>query len=280
MLKRVIRNLIRQNSAGALVRFLIRRCEGFLYVAYNQAFWDFDKNGEERVLRLVAEHLKDQMPVVLDVGAHYGEWCESCTAIMPGAQVYSFELIKDQAALARETHKANPNVTVFDFGLSDSDQEVEISYNPDASKTASISPRMRSQFYADVELAKAVCSVRRGDQVSELLALPRIDLLKIDTEGHELFVLQGLAAVLAQPHLRPMVIQFEYGDTFLPQRATLLQIYELLGPLGYEIGRIGPRGVDFKPYRYADDHFRMGNYLAVRCAPELKRSLQGQYAQP
>lgn len=197
---------------------------------------------------------------------------------MPNAQVFSFELIKDQAALAREAHKANPNVTVFDFGLSDSDQEIEISYNPRAGKAASISPRLRSQFYTDLELTKAICTVRRGDHVPELLALPRIDLRKIDTEGHEVSVLTGLAALLAQPHLRPTVIQFEYGDTFLPQRTNLLQIHELLGPLGYEIGRVGPRGVNFKTYCYADDHFRMGNYVAVCGAPDLKRQLQGIHA--
>jgi hypothetical protein len=127
MLKSTVRNWIRRNSDGAFIQFLIRRCEGFLYIAYNQGFWDFEKNGEERVLKTIADYLKDRAPVVLDVGAHYGEWCETCTSIMPNAQVFSFELIKDQAALARETHKANPNVTVFDFGLSDSDQEIEIS---------------------------------------------------------------------------------------------------------------------------------------------------------
>lgn len=277
MLKRVLRSWIRENSGGRLVRFLIRRCEGFLYVAYNNGYWDFEKNGEARVLNIVARHLADRAPVVLDVGAHFGEWCEACATIMPNAQILSFELIKDQAAVTRETHKANPNVTVFDFGLSDSDQEVEISYNPGAGRATSIAPRMRSQFFAGHELTTALCQVRRGDRVTELLSLPRIDLLKIDTEGHEVFVLQGLVGLLEQPHLKPTVIQFEYGDTFIPQRATLLQIYELLEPLDFEIGRIGPHGVDFKPYRYADEHYYMGNYLAVQGAPELKRKLQGVY---
>lgn len=277
MLKQLVRNWIRKNSDGRLIRLLIRRCEGFLYVAYNNGFWDFDKNGEARVLRIIASHLTDRQPVVLDVGAHFGEWCEACTGILPNARVLSFELIKDQADVARETHKANPDVTVFDFGLSDKDQEIEICYNPVAGRATSISPRMRSQFFTGVELTKALCTVRRGDHVPELLNLSQIDLLKIDTEGHEVFVLQGLKGLLAQPHLRPTVIQFEYGDTFIPQRATLLQIYELLEPLGYVIGRVGPQGVNFKSYRYSDEHYYMGNYLAVQGNPELKRHLQGAY---
>ncbi|WP_164155931.1 FkbM family methyltransferase [Sandarakinorhabdus rubra] len=278
MFKRIARDWIRTHSDGPLVRTLARRCEGFLYLAYNQGFWDFDRNGEARVLRTIGAHLKGQIPIVLDVGAHYGEWCASCTAIMPDARVYSFELIAEQAAEARAQHASNPNVSVFEFGLSDSDAEIEISYNPAAGRATSIAPRLRSQFFADVPLRKALCQVRRGDQVAELNALPRIDLLKIDTEGHELFVLRGLEGVLANPQLRPTVIQFEYGDTFIPQRATLSEVHGLLAPLGYAIGRVSPRGVNFKPYSYADEHYRMGNYVAVQGAPDLQRALQGAWA--
>jgi len=42
------------------------------------------------------------------------------------------------------------------------------------------------------------------------------------------------------------------------------EVYRLLAPLGYEIGRLFPNHVDFLDYSYDGDHFRMGNYVVVR----------------
>jgi Methyltransferase FkbM domain len=115
--------------------------------------------------------------------------------------------------------------------------------------------------------------VETGDEITKRLALPRIDLLKIDVEGHEIEVLSGFATVLASAVLQPQVIQFEYGVTWLPGRHNLLEAYRILEPFGYAIGRLYPDGVDFKPYTFADDHFRMGNYIAVRAKTPLAEKL-------
>jgi hypothetical protein len=53
----------------------------------------------------------------------------------------------------------------------------------------------------------------------------------------------------------------------------LREAYQLLEPFGYTIGRLYPDGVDFKPYEYQDDHFRMGNYVAIAAGDPLKKNL-------
>ena len=94
--------------------------------------------------------------------------------------------------------------------------------------------------------------------------------MKVDVEGHEVDVLEGFRKTLADQMMRPSIIQFEYGATYLPQNHNLCEIYALLEPLGYAIGRVYPYGVRFKSYDYADDHFRMGNYVAVQADSELE----------
>jgi hypothetical protein len=92
--------------------------------------------------------------------------------------------------------------------------------------------------------------------------MTRIDLLKIDTEGHEIAILEGFSKALHGSRIS--VIQFEYGTTWIAPRCFLHEAYTLLKPLGFSIGRLYPDGVFFKPYnRLEDDHFRMGNYVAV-----------------
>jgi hypothetical protein len=93
------------------------------------------------------------------------------------------------------------------------------------------------------------------------LGLTKIDLLKIDVEGHEAEVLRGFQMLKS---LAPKIIQFEYGPTFFPSRHTLQEVYNILGPIGYEIGRLYPRKVDFKAYAIPDENLRMGNYIAVK----------------
>ena len=93
--------------------------------------------------------------------------------------------------------------------------------------------------------------------------LPPPHVLKIDVEGHETAVLRGMQRLLSGDYA-PLIIQIEYGDTYLPSGSTLKDVYSLLP--GYSIGRLFPNHVDFRPYSYADDHFRMGNIIATRDA--------------
>ena len=60
------------------------------------------------------------------------------------------------------------------------------------------------------------------------------------------------------------MIQFEYGDTWLPAASTLEAAHAFLTSCGYKVGRLYPNHVAFKTYSYADDHFRMGNIIAVK----------------
>lgn len=55
-------------------------------------------------------------------------------------------------------------------------------------------------------------------------------------------------------------------------------MYEFLTPGGYIVGRIYPKGVIFKNYEVEDDHFRMGNYLAIQKSDPLITSMAGAFA--
>jgi hypothetical protein len=92
-------------------------------------------------------------------------------------------------------------------------------------------------------------------------------------EGHEAAVIEGGLDLLSQANA-PAMIQFEYGDTWLPAARTLGDVQSLLEERGYSVGRLFPDHVAFKAYEYTDDHFRMGNMIAVR-DERLKLMLQG-----
>lgn len=66
---------------------------------------------------------------------------------------------------------------------------------------------------------------RLEDYINER-KIPRIDFLKIDIEGHELFALKVFGKYLSDKFIT--TIQFEYGGANLDSHTSLMEIYDLL----------------------------------------------------
>ena len=91
--------------------------------------------------------------------------------------------------------------------------------------------------------------------------LDRIDLVKIDTEGHDLAVIRGARGLLAGQRIA--IVQFEYNHRWVYARSFLRDAFELFEPFGYRLGKLTPLGVEFYPRWHADlESFVEGNYVA------------------
>jgi hypothetical protein len=101
-----------------------------------------------------------------------------------------------------------------------------------------------------------------GDAYCEAREIARIDLLKIDTEGSELLVLEGLNGMLSRERID--VIQFEYSRINVLSKYLLKDFYGLLDESRYAIGKLFPDHVAFKRYELVDETFMGPNYVAVR----------------
>jgi len=269
-----IRRYAREHRRSRVVRRIARQCEKFLFGWFNEGFFELDHNGEGALIAALVDEQPSAPILAFDVGAHRGEWTKAVLARKPDAVVYCFEIVP---ALARELrdHVAQlPTVHVCEHGLSSTSRQLEIYWNKTFETTSSVDrARHQGEFFAGSEIVRVDGEVKTGDMVLESLSKPRIDLLKMDVEGHELEVLYGFRQTLASAARRPRIIQFEYADTWLPAPHTLREAYMLLEPFGYAIGRLYPDGVDFKPYELKDDHFRIGNYVAIATDDPLKEKL-------
>ena len=80
------------------------------------------------------------------------------------------------------------------------------------------------------------CTVRTLDEVRRELGVERINLLKIDTEGFDLQVLQGARQSLEEGRIDCIYLEF---NTLLPKPGTsggaLLPLAEFLTPLGFNL---------------------------------------------
>ena len=108
------------------------------------------------------------------------------------------------------------------------------------------------------------------DSYAEQFGVARFALVKVDAEGHDLAVLRGARTLLAEHRIA--VAQFEYNHRWIFGRFFLRDAFEFLLALGYRVGKVTPRGVEFYPGWDADlETFVEGNYLA--CDPEAAAEL-------
>lgn len=273
MIGGLARQAIRERARDPVFRSIASICEKYLRAYNNEDFYDFGKNGEAFLLRTTASLFSERPIVIWDVGAHHGHWALSARDQFPQASIHCFEIVPQIAQELAGRLGSDPLTTVHNFGLSDAEAEHLVHLNAVHTSTNSIAPRVGGAYFgADAETV--VCRSSTCDRIAAAFEPPM--LLKIDVEGHEVAVLRGARGLLASD-ARPIVIQFEYGETYIPSHATLKDVYDLLTPHDYAIGKLYPNHVRFKPYEYSDDNFRMGNFVAVRDAA-LRSRLEGRRA--
>lgn len=254
---------IRNKRRSHVLTFFANAAEKYLRAWYNEDFWASHLNGEDMVLDTLSRSTSGNL-LVFDIGANVGNWTTSVLERIPHAQVHCFEIVPETFLTLRERFDDRCNITLHQLGLSDRSGFIEVTVDRTNSTVSSINPRFNGSFFNEHDSKRVKCRIIRGDELRANEKIGRIDYLKIDVEGHELSVLRGFETTLKIPEYRPRIIQFEYGNTYIPSGATLFQVASILEPNGYRIGRIFSKYVDFKKYDLGDEHFRMGNYLAIQ----------------
>lgn len=215
-------------------------------------------SGERGVLEVLAQRC--ERPVVFDVGANVGEWAAMvCDRFGDAAQIDCFE----------------PSVTAFDklakrlagrvhgfhlHGLSDAEATGVLYSDTPGSGMASVHDRRLEHFGREFGNSEPVM-LRRLDDVCAELGVTRIDLLKLDVEGHELAVLRGAGDMLTSGAIR--MIQWEMGGCNLDSRTSFQDFYYLLSP-NYTLFRVVADGLAPIPqYREQLEVFICANFVAI-----------------
>jgi FkbM family methyltransferase len=141
---------------------------------------------------------------VWDVGANVGYYTRVYAAkVGANGRVFSFEpspvnfprLVKATAEMT--------NVTPLQLGLGDRDAELSFSQGADDLGATS--------RIVEAGAGELVVQVRTGAGLIEARTVPQPNAIKIDVEGFELEVLQGLSAHLSDQALRAIGIEVHFG---------------------------------------------------------------------
>ncbi|MFD3498456.1 FkbM family methyltransferase [Streptomyces sp. NPDC058678] len=158
---------------------------------------------------------------IADVGAHVGYFSLIAALANPNAKVHAFEPVDQVHARLSVNVRSNnvQNVKLYQAGVSSSAgwADISVRFSGNLLSTGST-----------LEHAAADAQLKRIQlmPLDEVFADTRLDLVKIDVEGHEMAVLQGARQVLKRD--RPTVMLEALRDAPLD---TLLAEFD---PLGYD----------------------------------------------
>jgi FkbM family methyltransferase len=254
-MKNTIRNLISRPALQPLFIKMLKLAHASLNYGGGQSV---EESGELEALEFLRTATNSSAPFILfDVGANDGQYL-GCALRILGKEVnaYSFEPNSTSFEILRGQFESDPRVNLRKSALSSESRTAELFFNAEGETTASL-----NRIVHAVQTHSETVKMTTIDELCAAERIDRIDLLKIDTEGHEMDVLLGARGMMAKA--RVAAIQFEFGDTFLHTPYHFVDFWELLSP-SYTIYRILRRGL-VKVERYTSDLeiYKIANFLCL-----------------
>ena len=178
--------------------------------------------------------------VVIDIGAHVGYYTLLAAKLVgPAGKVYAFEPEPGNHATLQKNIELNnyPNIVATQIAVSDSRGRASI-------YLSSLDNGRHSMFQHGLPKRGSVqVETTTLDWFLETQDLPRVDLIKIDVEGAEVDVLDGMHQLLARsPHLKLII---EFNPTLLQSAGVApIDFLDKLRSLGFQPSNIDdPNGL-------------------------------------
>ncbi|TAM47770.1 MAG: FkbM family methyltransferase [Gammaproteobacteria bacterium] len=163
----------------------------------------------------------------IDLGAHVGYWTlEFAAHVGAKGNVIAVEPAPDNYRQLLRNIELNSlkNVHAFQAGISDRQGRAQLILNLKNEGGHWIGEQLATgEQSVDIDITTL-------DALVEKTRIGSCKLIKIDTEGHEIHVLQGMTTVLSSDALRPQHLIIEVS---LQQPARRREVSEILGKYGY-----------------------------------------------
>lgn len=143
--------------------------------------------------------------IVFDLGGFHGEFAQKVFDKY-GCSIYVFEPVKEYYAIIKNRFESNSKIKVFNFGLSDKDETMNITLNDDGSST------FLTDGTKETIILKSVVDFLNNEDINN------IDLFKINIEGGEFSVLPELIKNDKIQNIKNLQIQFH---NFIPNAEKL-----------------------------------------------------------
>lgn len=194
------------------------------------------------------DNMAKKWQVMFDVGANVGEYSSRVRNNNKKCKIYCFEpnkkLIPKLKSLRCIAHQKI-------VGNTNGYESININIVDDTQS---------SQYRESQTTIKTRIKSITLDSFVRQNKIQSVDFIKIDTEGNEIKVLQGMKDIIASSIVD--FIQFEYGGTYRDASTSLKEAYKLLNK-HYIICMVLPFGLMPIKYSYHIETYRYSNWIAI-----------------
>ena len=226
-------------------------------------------NGEGYVLEQVVRATRAEPAVIVEVGASRGDYVLLLHALMaqdatPSLRYHGFEPGSEVFAVL-ERRLAAPRLASWTTvnQLAVGVESGTVTFNRvvgEGSEISSIHPQ-RVAGAIPFDVVPETVSMTTIDAYLSQAGIAHLRFLKIDAEGNDRDVIAGARGLLERQAID--FIQFEYNASWIDARSYLRDVFDLLLPAGYAIGKIRPDFVEcFPRWDYRLEWYEQSNYIA------------------
>ena len=171
--------------------------------------------------------------VIFDAGANRGEYLQ--LALKQRAVIHAFEPSSAAFAELKARFAHTPNVVLNKVALGSKPGTQTLYYDVPGSELSSLYPRHISHHGHELKHTELV-EIETIDRYCQTQNIERIDLLKLDVEGHELEVLRGAQQLFATGRIA--TVSFEFGGCNIDSRTYLRDFFEFFSAHHMHLARV------------------------------------------
>lgn len=213
--------------------------------------------------------IKKNELIIFDIGAHDGRSITRFKNRFPDAEIYSFEPNKN--LYDKISKLSSEKIKIFNYALSNIDGEKKFyQYEYLSGKNNSFYPMVENSKYKiqrtknknETETIKNV-KVKKLDTFIEENKISKIDLLKIDTQGAEIEIIEGAEKILNSKKINVIELEHILGIAH-ESRSSLYELEEMLHKNNYKLIAIENSGNIISVSNYQTNLIYVKNEIFVK----------------
>jgi len=242
------------------LEFTVRACQYLMGIGAGSKVAD---SGEKIIFSVLKERIKPPYSI-FDIGANKGQFLRLTLSNVPAkdSTIHCFEpgheTYKELAVNAVNL----PNVTLNNFAIGKENTQAILHFDQAGSGLASLTKRRLDHFQVSFDETETI-EIETIDRYCKANGIDRINLLKIDIEGHELDALAGARGMFENRMID--LVTFEFGGGNIDTKTYFQDFWYFFAELDMKLYRITPSGYlnPLTSYKEMYEQFRTTNFLAM-----------------
>jgi FkbM family methyltransferase len=224
-------------------------------------------SGERSILQLLNRHSNPPY-CIFDVGANRGQFLALILEQIHDRdfQVHCFEPGTETFKMLTESVSGDRRVKLNQIGIGPEKGQAILHFDRVGSGLASLTKRKLDHFQIDFSQTESI-EIETIDTYCANHQIERINLLKLDIEGHELDALSGATQMFDRRAID--IVAFEFGGCNIDTRTFFQDFWYFFSNINFSIFRVTPSGYLYPISAYSEmwEQMRTTNFVAVANHP-------------